>query len=128
MRAAITIEEVLMTFRLVAAAIAMQLCQQRGILLGKFVGFLYRTDELAWIERQARLRRFRRTGLRSLRVTLAAAMTPDADCSARIAIHLRTVKHRPQPGHRENRPKRGAENDDPSQTARPSFRAFLTSC
>src|ERR1700674_1183643 len=68
MHAAITIEQALMTFRLVASAIAMQLREQRRIFFGVFVCFLYRTSgELVRIERQARLRCFRRVRIRRLR-------------------------------------------------------------
>src|ERR1700722_9442567 len=126
MRAAIAIEQALMSFRLVATAIAMQLRQQLRILLREFVRFLYRTDELVWIECQSRLRVFRRGSVRRLRSTRAAAMTRDAHCSARIAIHVRT-EYRPQVGERQDRREQAADNYYPSHAAPPLFRVFLTS-
>src|SRR5208282_3858264 len=93
MAAAITIEQILMTLRLVTSAIAMQFRQQRRILLRKFVRFLYRTDELVGVERQTLLRRVGRDGL-CLRQPRAAAMTRDAHRPARAAILRRLTAER----------------------------------
>src|SRR5579863_10036806 len=128
MRAAITIEQILMALRLVATAITMQLRQQRRILLREFVCFLDRTDELVGIEREPRLRVFRSGGFRRLRPASATTMTRDAHCSACIAIQPGTAaQHRPQVSQRQDCHKRAAENYCPSHAAPPLFRVFLTS-
>src|SRR5271156_297505 len=117
MHAPITIEQTLMTFRLVTSAIAVQLRQQRRILPRIFVCFPNRTDELVRVERPGPLLRslrtvcsFCREGF-GLRPSGAAAMTRDAHCSARIAIaRRRTAEHRRQERQRYDCRERGAEN------------------
>src|SRR5271170_3230875 len=117
MHAPITIEQTLMTFRLVTSAIAVQLRQQRRILPRIFVCFPNRTDELVRVERPGALLRTLRSvcsvcreGL-CLRPSCAAAMTRYAHGSARIAIaRRRTAEHRRQVRQRDDRRERGAEN------------------
>src|SRR5271156_697492 len=116
MHAPITIEQTLMTFRLVTSAIAVQLRQQRRILPRVFVGFPNRTDELVRVERPGALLRTLRSVCSVCREGLGlrpsgAAMTRDAHCSARIAIaRRRTAEDWRQPCQRQDCRERGAEN------------------